>query len=352
MKRIISWLLMSLLLVGALACHNPVVPNDKEDVPVKETATDAPVVTDEPQEDEPQEDEPLKAWVNPNVAALSGPTGVGLAYLMQEKSDFYNVSLYTAPDQITAKFINGEIDIAAVPVNLASVLYNKTQGEAAVIAVNTLGVLYLLENGETVSSMQDLSGKTVWSTGQGSTPQYILEHLLAVNGLTDSVKVEYLADNTELIAKLVSGEAELAVLPEPHVSVARAQSETLRVALSLTDAWGEQHDTDLVQGVYLVRRAYLEENAAFVDAFLTDAAASAEQVLTAEDAASVVVAAGILPNEGIAKRAIPNCNIVLKTDAEMKALVQDMLTVLFEANPASVGGALPDDGFYYVPSAS
>lgn len=347
MKRMVAWLLLSLMLTGVLACQKPIPPVEEQEVSGLETVTDAPVVTDVPVQEDPEAE-----WIAPNVAALSGPTGIGLAYMMQEQADRYNISLYTAPDQITAKFINGEIDIAAVPINLASVLFNKTEGNAAVIAVNTLGVLYLLENGETVTSMQDLSGKTVCSTGQGSTPQYILEHLLAANGLTDSVTVEYLADNTELIAKLASGEVELAVLPEPHVSAARAKSETIRVALSLTDAWGEQQETDLVQGVYLVRRDYLEQNAACVDAFLLDAADSAAKVVTEADAAAVVVAAGILPNEGIAKAAIPNCNIVLKTGAKMQELVHGMLTVLFEANPASVGGALPEADFYYVPNAS
>lgn len=282
------------------------------------------------------------------VAALAGPTGMGLAYLMQDQADAYQVEILTAPDQVTAKFISGEIDIAAVPINLAAVLYNKTEGAANVIAINTLGVLYLLENGNSVNSISDLAGKTVYSVGQGSTPEYIEQYLLTENGLTDSVTVEYIADNAELIAKLNDGSAELAILPEPHVSVAMMQNENLRIALKINDLWSAVSDTQVVQGVYIVRKAYLESNKAQVDAFLKDAAASANKVNTEADAPAVIVAQGIVAKEPIAKRAIPNCNICLLTGAEMKDNVSAMLKVLFDANPKSVGGKLPQDDFYYV----
>ena len=286
------------------------------------------------------------------VAALAGPTGMGLAYMMQDMQDRYSVELFTAPDQVTAKIVNGEVDIAAVPINLASVLYQKTEGKVDVIAINTLGVLYVLENGETINSIADLAGKTIWSTGEGSTPEYVLNYLLEANGLTDSVKVEFLADNAELIAKLADGSAEVALLPEPHVSIATAQNEKVRVALKVNDLWAEKNDTELVQGVYIVRTDYLAEHKAQVDAFLKDAETSANKVVTEEDAAAVVVAQGIIGKEPIAKRAIPNCNITLITGAQMKASVSAMLKVLFDANPKSVGGAMPGDDFYYAADPS
>jgi len=282
------------------------------------------------------------------VAALAGPTGMGLAYMMQDMQDRYTVELFTAPDQVTAKIVNGEIDIAAVPINLASALYNKTEGKISVIAINTLGVLYLLENGNTISSISDLAGKTIYATGQGSTPEYVLNYLLAANGLSDSVTVEYIADNTELIAKLADGSVQIALLPEPHVSVAMAQNENVRVALKVNDLWSEKNDTQLVQGVYVVRNEYLAAHKDLVDAFLNDAKESAEKVATEEDAAAVVVAQGIIPKEPIAKRAIPNCNITLVKGSEMKSNVEAMLKVLFDANPKSVGGKMPADDFYYV----
>ncbi len=282
------------------------------------------------------------------VAALAGPTGMGLAYMMQDMQDRYTVELFTAPDQVTAKIVNGEIDIAAVPVNLASVLYNKTEGKISVIGINTLGVLYILENGNSVNGISDLSGKTIYATGQGSTPEYVLNYLLSANGLTDSVNVEYIADNSELIAKLADGTVQIAMLPEPHVSVAMAQSENVRVALKVNDLWSEKNDTQLVQGVYVVRSEFLAEHKDLVEAFLADAQTSAENVLTREDAPAVIVAQGIIGKEPVAKKAIPNCNITLVKGSDMKNAVGAMLQVLFDANPKSVGGKLPADDFYYV----
>lgn len=291
-------------------------------------------------------EEPVK------VAALAGPTGMGLAYMMQDMQDQYQVEILTAPDQVTGKFVSGEIDIAAVPINLAAVLYQKTQGEAEVIAINTLGVLYLLETGNSINSIEDLAGKTVYSVGQGSTPEYIFQYLLSAYGLTDSVNVEFIADNAELITKLGDGSAEIALLPEPHVSVACAQNENVRVALKVNDLWSAKNDTQLVQGVYIVRKSYLESNKAQVDAFLKDAEVSATKVVTEADAPDVIAAQGIIAKAPIAKRAIPNCNICLVKGAEMKATVAAMLQVLYDANPKSVGGSMPNDDFYYVADPS
>lgn len=280
-----------------------------------------------------------------NVAALKGPTGMGLAYVMADETKKDTIELYDAPDAVTAKFISGEIDVAAVPVNLASVLYTKTEGDTVALAMNTLGVLYIVENGETVSSMADLAGKTLYATGQGSTPEYILNYLLEKNGLTD-VTVEYVAEHAALAQMVASGEANLAMLPEPQVSAALAKGEHARVALNLTEEWNKVSDTKLVQGVYVARKANYEANKAAIDAFMDKVAASVEQVNTAEDAAAVVAAQGIVPSEGIAKNAIPRANIVCVRGDEMKTAVSAMLEVLFEANPKSVGGAVPGADFY------
>ncbi len=326
MKKTLLIVLAMILVFSAAACRNTESQTEQNTVP----ETNDPV----------------------RVAALAGPTGIGLAYMMQDLPDRYSVELFTAPDQVTAKIVNGEIDIAAVPINLASVLYAKTSGKVNVIAINTLGVLYLLENGNTINNISDLAGKTIYATGQGSTPEYILQYLLDAYGLTDSVTVEYIADNSALIAMLADGSAQVALLPEPHVSIATAQNENVRVALKVNDLWSEKNDTQLVQGVYIVRSDYLTSHKYQVDAFLADANISARKVLTEEDAAAVVVAQGIIGKEPIAKRAIPNCNITLVTGEEMKATVYAMLKVLFDANPKSVGGALPADDFYYASDRS
>lgn len=299
-------------------------------------------------EDDKSENDTIPTIDRPaNVAALIGPTGIGLTYLTSY-SNFFNLELFTAPDQVTAKIINGEVDIAAVPVNLASVLYNKTKGAISVIAVNTLGVLYIVERGDSIHSIQDLAGKTIYATGQGSTPQYILEQVLANNNLTDSVTVEYIADGTELASKLVKGDIEIGLLPEPQVSVACIQSQNeVRVALSMNDLWNEKNSTSIVQGVYIVRNEYLKENPWIVSKFMEDAAASADKVVKDENAPADVVAAGILPKEPIAKRAIPNCNICFISGEEMKTIISAMLETLYNLNPSSVGGKLPDENFYY-----
>ncbi len=356
MKKTIVILLSVLMLVSLFACgkvQDPVeapeatVEPAAEPAQIEEPAAETEAPAAEPEATEAPEEEPVTFDEPVHVAALAGPTGMGLAYVMQDMRDRYQVELFTAPDQVTAKVINGEVDIAAVPINLASVLYAKTEGKISVIAINTLGVLYFVENGDTVHSISDLAGKTIYATGQGSTPEYILNYLLDANGLTDSVTVEYIADNAELIAKLADGSAEIALLPEPHVSVACAQNENVRVALNVNELWGEKNDTQLVQGVYIVRNDYLAEHKAQVDAFLTDAKASAEKVVSAEDAPAVIVAQGIIGKEPIARRAIPNCNIVLVTGEPMKLSISAMLKVLFDANPKSIGGAMPGDDFYY-----
>ena len=344
MKRIILVMLALLLALSMFACKN-----NEQQPAAQETEQPAAQETEQPaaqETEQPVQQEPVK------VAALAGPTGMGLAYMMQDMQDRYRVEIFTAPDQVTAKIINGEVDIAAVPINLASVLNNKTNGKVNVIAINTLGVLYILENGTEIGSISDLAGKTIYATGQGSTPEYVLNYLLAANGLTDSVMVEYIADNTELIAKLADGTIKVAMLPEPHVSVAMAQSENVRVALKVNDLWNEKNDTQLVQGVYIVRTDYLDAHKDQVDAFLKDAKESADKVVSEEGAPAVVVAQGIVGKEPIARRAIPNCNITLVTGEAMKASVSAMLQVLFDANPKSIGGAMPNDAFYYTANPS
>lgn len=281
-----------------------------------------------------------------NVAALKGPTGMGLAYVMSEQTDAYHVEMFDAPDVVAGKFINGEIDIAAIPINLAATLYNKTEGEAVMIAINTLGVLYILENGESVQSFADLAGKKLYATGQGSTPEYVLAYLLEKNGLTGKVEVEYLAEHATLAAMMAAGEVELAMLPEPNVSSVLVKSDVARVALDLTAVWDAVSDTALLQGCYIVRRSVLEEEPEAVKAFVEAAADSAARVVSEDGAAKLIAELGIVGSEDIAARAIPNCNIVCITGEEMRQAAAAMLQVLFDANPASVGGTLPDDALY------
>lgn len=281
-----------------------------------------------------------------NIAALKGPTGMGISYLMQEDSGKYNVELQDAPDVVVGKFVNGEIDIAAVPVNLAATLYNKTEGNVVLLNIDTLGVLYLVENGNTIQSLADLAGKTIYATGEGATPQFVLDYLLAQNGLTDQVKVEYVGEHTALAAMLASGEAAIGLLPEPFVSSVLVKNPNARVALDLNQAWEDASGTKLVMGVYIASRTFYNEHPDQVKAFLKDYAASVDKVNTADDAASVVANLGIVGSEAIAKQAIPRSYIVSITGDEMKTAAFAVLNVLFTANPKSVGGKLPGDDLY------
>lgn len=280
------------------------------------------------------------------IAALKGPTGMGLAYMMSEDTSAYSIELYDAPDALTGKFISGEVDVAAVPINLASVLYNKTEGDVVMLCVNTLGVLYLLENGNEIQSLSDLAGKTVYATGQGSTPEYALSYLLEQNGLTDSVQVEFVGEHAALAAMVAANEVDIAMLPEPNVTATLMKNADTRVALDLNEAWNEASGTQIVQGCYIASRAYYESHPEEIKAFLTDYEKSVMRVNTEETAASVIAENGILPSEAVAKGAIPRCNIVCITGDEMVSSASAMLNVLFSANAKSVGGKLPNDDIY------
>lgn len=285
-----------------------------------------------------------------NIGALQGPTGMGMVTLMgDEFHSKYNITIATAPDAIVGQIVSGELDVAAVPINLASTLYNKTEGNVMLIAVNTLGVLYVLEDGDTVNSMADLAGKKLYATGQGSTPEYMLSYLLEANGLTDSVTVEYTAEHSELATMMAAGEATLGMLPEPNVTATMVKNDKLRVALDLTEEWKSVAGIEPVQGCIVVRRDFFEENETAVRVFLKEYNAAVNYTNANQaETAKLMEQYGILPSAAIAEKAIDKCNIVCYRNAEMRLAAEDMLEVLFNANPKSVGGKLPGDDFYYV----
>ncbi len=280
-----------------------------------------------------------------NIAALKGPTGMGISYMMQD-TEKYNVELQDAPDVVVGKFVSGEIDIAAVPINLASTLYNKTNGNVVMLNLDTLGVLYIVENGDTIHSLADLAGKTIYASGEGATPQFVLDYLLEQNGLTDQVTVQYVGEHTALAAMVASGEADIALLPEPFVSAVTVKNSDTRIALDLNDAWEAASGTKLVMGVYIASRTFYDEHPDQVKQFLKDYAASVEKVNTSADAAQTIADLGIVGSAAIAEQAIPRSNIVSITGDEMKSAAAAVLNVLFTANPASVGGKLPGDDLY------
>lgn len=303
---------------------------------------------------------PAAQDVTLNVATLKGPTGIGMVKLMKDAKDGssankYNFTLAGAPDEITAKFMKGEFDIAAVPVNLAATLYNKMKGNVQVMAVNTLGVLYILENGNSIHSISDLKGKTIYATGKGATPEYILNYLLEQNGIDPEkdVTIEYKSEHAELATLMASGKAEICMLPEPNVTSVLRENKDVHRALNLTTEWDKATEkagkkSTLAQGCIIVNKEFAQKNKGAVDKFLTEYKASVDYVTaSAVDASQLVEEFGIMPKALIAELAIPNCNIIFLEGDTMKSTMQANLNVLFQANAKSIGGAMPGDDFYY-----
>lgn len=283
------------------------------------------------------------------IAALKGPTGMGMVKLADKQNyPNYTVSIEASPDALNPRIISGEVDVAAVPVNLASVLYNKLDGDISVLAVSTLGVLYVVEAGSEMNSVADLAGKTVYATGQGATPEYILNYLLDKNGVAGSVEVNYVGEHAALATMLADGSAEIGMLPEPNVTSTLAGNDNLRIALNLTEEWNKVCSTELVQGVVIARKSFVNEHQEAIEQFLREYEKSSAFVNeNIDEAAKLIVDVGILGNVEIAKKAIPNCNISFSKGEAMHKAVEGMLAVLFEANPKSIGGKLPDKDFYY-----
>ena len=309
-----------------------------------------------PAQEVPAQEAPSEEPVTTRIAALKGPTAMGMVKLMHDdpqsgEGPMYAFTLAGAADEVTPSLIKGDLDMACVPANLASVLYNKTEGEIITLAVNTLGVIYIVENGNAVSSMADLAGKTIVAAGKGSTPEYALRYLLTENGIdpdTD-VTIDWKSEHAECVAALASGSATIALLPQPFVTVAQTKIENLRVALDLTAEWDAlDNGSGLITGVVVARKAFVEEHPAAVDTFLRNYAESVDWVNSnTADAAALISEFGIVEAAPIAEKALPHCNIVCITGEEMGAKLSGYLQVLFDAEPTSVGGKLPGEDFYY-----
>lgn len=290
------------------------------------------------------------------IGSLKGPTSMGLVHLMDlsesgEADNQYEFTMVTAADELLAKVAAEDLDIALVPANVASVLYNKTQGNIAVIDINTLGVLDIVASDDSIQSIGDLKGKTIYMTGKGTTPDYVFRYLLSKNGLSDSdLTLEFKSEPTEVAALLKEQPDAIGLLPQPFVTAACAQNEALKIVLDLTEEWEKVQDggSRLVTGVTIVRRPFLEENPNAVALFLTEHQASAEFANSDPDAAAELIAAlGIIEKAPVAKKALPYCNITCLTGEEMKSALSGYLQVLYEQDPASVGGKLPEDNFYF-----
>ena len=315
-----------------------------------------------------EEETPAEDPVTVRVAALKGPTAMGMVKLMSDSDaaaesgeettgNTYDFTLAASADEVSPKLMQGELDIACVPANLASVLYNRTDGGIVTLAVNTLGVLYIVENGNSVQSMADLAGRTIAASGKGSTPEYALRYLLSENGIDpdNDVTIDWRSEHSECVAALASGSATIAMLPQPFVTVAQTQLPDLRVALDLTEEWDAlDNGSALLTGVVVARADFVEEHPAAVEQFLTSYADSVDWVNDNTAEAAELIGGYDIVDAAVAEKALPYCNIVCITGSEMKDMLSGYLQVLFDAAPASVGqdaetgeGGLPGDDFYY-----
>lgn len=293
------------------------------------------------------------AFAEIEVAALNGPTGMGLVKLMadEEGKGTYEFTLAGSADMVTPGLIKGDIDIACVPANLASVLYNKTGGRLVTLAVNTLGVMYILERGESVKIISDLKGRTLYVSGKGSTPEYTINFLLRSNGLDPEkdVNIDYKSEHAECLTALMKDADALAMLPQPFATVAQTKKDDIRVALDLTKEWEAlESGSNMITGVVVANKAFVQENPDAVKAFLDSYAQSVAYVNgNIPEAASLIGSYGIV-DASVAEAAIPYCNIVCVTGEEMRGMLSGYLSVLMNQDAASVGGALPGEDFYFV----
>jgi len=290
-----------------------------------------------------------------SVAVLKGPTALGMLNLMEKDeqdkaSNDYSFEVFGKPDEIVPKIVNKSIDIAAVPTNVAATLYKKTEKNVSVIAVNTLGVLSIVTNGVEIDSIADLKGKTIYATGQGATPEYALNYILEKNGLEvgKDVKIEYKAEHSELAALVISNKVEIAMLPQPFTTNVMNKNANVKLALDLSDEWAKvTNGSQLVMGCLIVRNDFLNENKDAINAFLGEYADSTEKANTEiKSTAQLSGKYGIL-DAAVVEKALPNCNIVYLDGVDMKNNVSAYVKTLFDANPKSIGGELPDENFYF-----
>lgn len=325
MKKGISLLLAVLLVLSLAACG----------ANTDETASDTKTVV--------------------RMATLKGPTGIGTAKLWADddagkaKND-YTVTLCTDPTEVLNGVVKGSYDVAAVPLNMASVLYNKLNGGVQILAINTLGTLYMLATQE-LADISALEGKTIVTAGQGATPEYVLNYLLEKNGLTDKVTVEFKSEHAEVATLAAAAGADdqtVYMLPEPNVTATLIQNQALKTVLDVSSAFESASGVSLAMGCIVAKKEFVEQNQAAIDAFLTEYKASVEYTATnLDDTATLCETYGIIPKAAVAKQAIPRCSITCVTGADMQKIATENLNVLLAANPKAIGGALPADDFWY-----
>jgi len=293
-----------------------------------------------------------------NAAVLNGPTAIGATPLMQNNdngtsANNYNFTICSTPDDVVGKITNGEVDIAAIPTNLAAALSNKTNGDIEVLGINTLSVLYILDSTGTVNSMSDLSGKTIYVSGQGAVPEYVIRFILDTENI-ENVNIQYVTDHAALASMAVSGKAPICMLPEPFVSTVLSKDADFQLKINISDEWNKATQikygkaAELPMGVIVARKEFLQNNAKAVDDFMTEYSNSVNYANNnIADTANLAVKYGIMTDASIAAKAIPNCAITWITGSDVKNYLMSFFDVLYNLEPNSIGGTIPGDGFYY-----
>ena len=351
MKKKLSLLLAAAMTLSLMAGCVKQVPPPAEPAPPQEPEVVEPVPETPEQPEPPADVDPV------DFAVISGPTGVGAAKLLTqiekgEAQQVYNFSIAASNDEINPGLINGTLDIAAVATNLAANLSAKTEGGIQVLCINTLGVLYILEKGDTVHEMSDLKGKTLYapSNTKGANPEHILNHLLIENGVQpEEVNIEWLTPQ-EITVKMTTEDAGICMLPVPAATAVLLKDAGVREAISLSEAWEETEDSPLPMGCIVARTEFVENNRDAVERFMAEYSQSIDFVsdeANRAEASEMVASYGITPSAGVAAKAIPQCNLTFVTGEEMKDVLQDYYQILFQMNPGSVGGAMPYDSFYF-----
>ena len=338
MKKLFSIILAIIMLMSMAACSNE---------PVEPTEPEEPVVSEPENNEEPTEPEFSGAEVK--VGMLKGPTGMGAAWLMEQNElgltlNTYEFTVAGAADELTGQLIQGGLDIAALPTNAISSLYNKTEGKIVCLGVNTFGVLYILENGESISSIADLEGKTVLASGKGSTAESVLNYLLTENGI--NADIYWASEHSEAATLAITGEYDVIMLPEPFVTNVMGKNANLRVALNLSEEWSVLTGEVMTMGGIAVRKEFLEQNPEAVAEFVEDYGMSIDFTNENPAEAGVLIEKFEIAAAAVAENAIPRCNIVWLSGEEYQTVLKNFLSVLFEANAASIGGNMPGEDFY------
>ena len=350
--KLITLALALALLFSLAACGTEKTDSQPSDLPAQTTPSATPEATLEATPEANPEP------VTYNLGLIKGPTGMGGVFIMEGAANDlyiesdnidYEITLAAAPTDLTALLINGELDIAALPTNVAASLYNKTEGGIQLLALNTMGVLYILENGDSVQSVSDLAGKTIYATGQGANPEFVLNHILTSNDLTPGtdVTIEW-RDSDELTTLMATGEIEICMLPVPAATAVQMKNDKVRSALDITAEWRNSgENSELIMGCIVARTEFIKENPEAVSTFMKHYEESVKKAQSDEAAAALMAEYEIVANEAIAKAAIPSANLCYIIGSDIHPTISGYYEVLFAADPTSIGGAIPGEEFYY-----